>query len=113
MFGFQPIAPGRDHVSSTTSTTTSGCTPVDFPFSPPMQYLSVGVPFYLDLNTYNTGGPGDNWSYTYLPPGLTMNTTTGVISGTPTSAGSSQSIIDVTNACTSSPLQFFIDWDIS
>jgi len=113
MFGFQPIAPGHDEQTTTTTTTTAGCTPVDIPFPPSMQFLSVGVPYYLDLNSYNTGGPATSWSYSYMPPGLTMNTSTGVISGTPTTAGASQSMIDATNACTSSPVQFFLDWDIS
>lgn len=46
-----------------------------------------------------TGGIGAHtWSATGLPPGLTINTTTGALSGTPSSAGSYTIVVRATDA---------------
>ena len=49
----------------------------------------VGVPYSFTFNATGTGGtPPFSFSYTgNLPPGVTLNGNTGVLSGTPTTAG--------------------------
>ena len=49
---------------------------------------------YVDTNTGATGATGA----TGLPPGLTLNTVTGLISGTPTTAGTYPLTVSATNA---------------
>jgi hypothetical protein len=48
----------------------------------------------------NTGGSATSWAVTSgtLPAGLSLNTTTGAITGTPTATGSSSVVIEATNA---------------
>lgn len=63
---------------------------------------TVGTAF-----TYNSAGTNTPTSYniTGLPAGLTANTTTGVISGTPTAVGTSSIVISANNAAgTGSPV---------
>lgn len=45
----------------------------------------LGVPFTYQITTYNN--LATSFDVTHLPPGLSLNSTTGVISGTPTSDG--------------------------
>ena len=49
---------------------------------------------------------GVTWSASGLPSGLTINVSTGFISGTPTSAGSSSVTVTVTNPCGASSIIF-------
>jgi hypothetical protein len=58
----------------------------------------VGVAFSLQL-TANQAIPNDNWGASNLPPGLTGPSSTGLISGTPTTAGTYNNVIlTATNA---------------
>ncbi len=65
---------------------------------------TTSLPNGFTLNPYNftlsaTGGtPSYTWSATGLPAGLTLDSTTGVISGTPTATGTSPVNITVTDA---------------
>lgn len=58
---------------------------------------SAGV-FYIATVEANGGSGTRTWSATGLPAGLTINASNGQISGTPTTAGSSQVNVSVTDA---------------
>jgi hypothetical protein len=63
----------------------------------------VGTAYSLDINS--TGYPSPTFSATGLPGGLSINTTSGLISGTPTGAGGSYSItVKATNSAGSDTL---------
>ena len=71
-------------------------TPVSFAGTVPAQSATVGTAFSLALASYYSGTVTP---FTYsvqagtLPAGLTLNTSTGAISGTPTTAGTSSGIV--------------------
>jgi putative Ig domain-containing protein len=55
----------------------------------------VGAPFYYEIAATNTP---TSYAATGLPPGVSLNTTTGVISGVPTTAGLYSVFVTMTNA---------------
>lgn len=74
----------------------AGSTPVAFSGTVPNQAGTEGAPFSLNLSTYFTGTQTP-FSYAIqsgsLPAGLSLNASTGVISGTPSAAGASSGIV--------------------
>ncbi|GLL02185.1 putative Ig domain-containing protein [Dactylosporangium matsuzakiense] len=65
--------------------------------NPGNRTITIGVP--ASLTVAATGGTAPyTWTATGLPAGLTMSAATGVVSGTPTTAGSSTSTVTVTDA---------------
>lgn len=73
-----------------------GSTPVSFSGSVANQTGTEGTAFSLDLSTYFSGSETP-FAYSVqagtLPAGLSLNSSTGVISGTPTTAGVSSGIV--------------------
>lgn len=97
MFGFQPIAFKNNIVIS-----PPACIPVNFTITPPVFVVTVGEYDVIDLNIYNTGGTATSWLITLgsIPPGMTLNTSTGIISGTPTTESNYSTFINASNECT-------------
>lgn len=58
----------------------------------------LGLPYTTVTATRSGGTPGFAWSATNLPPGVTINPTTGLISGTPTAFGEYTPTITVLDA---------------
>lgn len=73
----------------------SGTTNVPIITSPFTASATVGGPFSYQI--FATNNP-TSFAATALPPGLSINTTTGVISGTPTTLGTTAVTISATNA---------------
>ncbi|MGB9233449.1 MAG: putative Ig domain-containing protein, partial [Terriglobales bacterium] len=99
-----------DSESPTPSTTTKGLS-ITINNSAPLQITTTGLPVGVINTSYSnaflnaSGGIQPyTWSYTgSLPPGLTLNTSTGQISGTPTSTGTFSFTAKVTDS--SSPVE--------
>ena len=98
MFGFQPIAFNY----TKTSGSGGGCTPVVISGGSLSVLFTVNTFGSYDLNQHNTGGAATSWFITLgsLPAGLSLNGSTGIISGTPTVEGSYSLFINTTNSCT-------------
>ena len=100
----QPVAAGSYSVVVTNNvsavTSTAAALTVTAPVVPPVINSAntasggLGVPFAYLITATNTP---TSFNATGLPAGLTVNTATGVISGTPTAAGSSAITLTATN----------------
>ena len=97
-------------------TVSAGSTPVSFSGTVPAQTGTVGVSFSLALSSYFSG---TLTPFTYLvdsgalPGGLSLNTSTGTITGTPTTDGSFSAVIRATdtgtNVANTNTIGFTID----
>jgi hypothetical protein len=66
--------------------------------SPGNQTTTVGTAVSLPISTSDTAGGTLRYAATGLPAGLSINTTSGVISGTPTAAGTSSVTVTATDS---------------
>ena len=69
---------------------------------------AIGAEYYLDLNTITTGGTGvyGNWSASNLPPGLTLDPDTGILSGVPEVINATPFEVSVTDAVGGEQFEF-------
>ncbi|MFI1767788.1 M4 family metallopeptidase, partial [Streptomyces sp. NPDC020800] len=66
--------------------------------SPGSQTATVGTPVSLQIQASSTNSGALSYSATGLPAGLSINSSTGLISGTPTTAGNSNTTVTVTDS---------------
>jgi hypothetical protein len=85
-----------DTITGTSDTTDASAVPIAFSGTIPTLNGTEGSAFSQDLSSYFSGTETP-FSYAVqsgtLPAGLTLNSSTGVISGTPTTAGTSSGIV--------------------
>lgn len=101
MYAFQPIAFSR--VEAATCPPNFGLISSEFSF--------VDQVISLDFAAYNNGCTATSWSATGLPTGLSINTSTGLISGICGSVGSFTPNVVATNSAGSDSASF--NWTVS
>lgn len=104
-------------VSNTFNVTVNAATPVSFSGTVPDQTGAVGAPYSLDLSTYFSGSLTP---FTYFllfgdltGTGLSLNTSTGVISGTPTGAANLDLQVRATDTGTNTAVTNLFALDIT
>jgi hypothetical protein len=81
-------------------------------FSPGTQTTTVGTSVYLQMQGEDSATGSLSYAATGLPAGLSLNSTTGVISGTPTTAGTSS--VTVTGTDSTGPTgSATFTWDVT
>ena len=89
-----------NRLPSSSFATLAGSTPVSFGGTVPAQTGTIGIAFSLALASYFSGGLTPFVYSVFsgsLPTGLTLNTSTGAITGTPSAAGSFTAVIRATD----------------
>lgn len=79
--------------------------------APDSQASFVGYPVSFGVQAGANGGATVSYSATGLPPGLAVNATTGVVSGTPTTPGTYYPMIVASNG--TSRVSSILQWDVN
>lgn len=77
------------------------------------QFHAIGDTVSLAPGVHDIDGPPFTWTATGLPPGLTIDTSTGIISGLPTAVGTWNVNVSVTDGNAGAPLATNFNWYIS
>jgi len=112
-----PTAAGSFTVTGTVTDamTASSTKTYNFTIAPPLTVAwpsalpsgQVGTAYTPATPTASGGTTPYTWSATGLPAGLSINSSTGTISGTPTAAGTSTVVVKVTDAMTATSTQTY------
>jgi uncharacterized repeat protein (TIGR01451 family) len=110
------VGDGSANAAASTSFTWQVACPVTLT-DPGAQAITEAQPVSLQLQAADSGGSGNplTWTATNLPPGLSLDPNTGLISGTPTigsaAGGPYQSTITASDGTYSASLQLF--WQVA
>ena len=97
MYGL-PYAGAAANATSITDAWNTGSTGAVTVTPPGNQTGTAGTAASLQISATDTAGGTLTYSATGLPPGLSINTSTGLISGTPTTAGTSTVTVTATDS---------------